>query len=163
MKQTFTELKNQILSEIIACEDIIKALVVDGEDFLTKIPTVDEQKKLDEAYKLIRKQIFPYKGVPFTSIEDDTYITMSFYNFKKRNKSYIYGMVQFYILVPIQQEKTFEGSRYDFIADKLEEVFDRTGIGVFEFQGRSDVDIAKDGYLCHMIVFEITDFHINEG
>lgn len=138
-------------------------MVIHSEDFLTKTPTVDEQKKLNEAYKLIRKQIFPYKGVSFTSIQDDPYITMSFYNFQKKNKTFVRGMVQFYIFIPIQKEKTLEGARYDFIADKLEEVFDRTGIGVFEFQGRSDIDIAKDGYLCHMIVFEITDFHINEG
>jgi len=162
IKQSFTELKNQILSEIIACDNIIKALVVDGEDFLTKTPTADEQKKLNEKYKLIRKQIFPYKGVSFTSIKNDPYITMGFYNFQKKNNTFIRGIVQFYIFSPIQKEKTYEGSRYDFIADNLEVVFDKTGIGKFEFQGRSDVDINKDGYLCHMVTFEITDFHITQ-
>jgi len=87
---------------------------------------------------------------------------MGFYNFQKKNNTFIRGIVQFYIFSPIQKEKTYEGSRYDFIADNLEVVFDKTGIGKFEFQGRSDVDINKDGYLCHMVTFEITDFHITQ-
>ncbi len=135
-------------------------MVIGSEDFLTRIPTVEEQEKLDDPNGLIRKQIFPYKGVPFTTIKNDSYITTAFYNFKKKNNAFINGVVQFYIFTPIDKEKTCEGIRYDFIADKLEEIFNDTGIGVFEFQGRSDVDISKEGYLCHMVIFEIMDFRI---
>jgi len=134
---------------------------VKGKDFLNKIPSVEEQQKLNNPLNLIRKQIFPYKGISFTSLKDESYITMNFYNFKKKNNNFIHGMIQFFIIIPIdpEWESTYEGSRYDFIADKLEEIFNKTGIGVFEFQGRSDIDI-KDGYLGHTVVFDITDFHI---
>jgi len=85
---------------------------------------------------------------------------MGFYNFQKKNKNFIFGIVQFFITVADSLEKTTEGSRYDFIADKLEEIFDKTGIGVFELKGRSDIDSGQDGFHCHTITFGITDFHI---
>lgn len=68
-------------------------------------------------------------------------------------------MVQCLIFIPTEQEKTNEGIRYDFIADRLEEIFNKTGIGEFEFGGRSDIDINKDKYLCHRVTFHIIDFH----
>jgi hypothetical protein len=159
IKQSFTELKNILLSTIISNIDILKALVIYSEDFLSKTPSEEEQQKLDRPYEIIRKQIFPYKGVSLTTIEQKPYITMNFYNFRKKSNNFISGMIQFFIIIPEQLEPTYEGSRYDFIADKIEEILSDTGIGVFEFQGRGDIDI-KDGFLGHTVSFEITDFYI---
>ena len=111
--------------------------------------------------KLIRKQIFPYKNVSDTILKENTFITTMFANFtKSKDKNFISGTVNFYIITSTTLEKTDYGSRYDFIGDELEEVFNNTGIGVFEFKGRGDIDFPKDDFQCHMIRFDITDFHI---
>lgn len=157
--QSFTELKNKTLSEITNNTDIIKSLVIHSEDFLDATPNEEEQYKIDNAQKLIRKQIFPYKNIPLVNAEAEVYITSGFYNFEKMDRNYINGMVKFFIIVPVSLEKTSYGSRYDVIADMIEELFYNTGIGVFEYRGRSDVDLPTTDFQCHSIWFNITDFH----
>jgi hypothetical protein len=139
---------------------MIKAVVMKSERFLADTPTEEEQQKLNVPKKLIRKQIFPYKNINFTTLKEEVYITCKFSGFIKKNKNFIYGTVQFFIILPSTLEKTDYGSRYDFIGDRLEEVFDDTGIGVFEFRGRGDIDIPRDDFQCHTVEFNITDFHI---
>ena len=121
---------------------MIKAVVMKSERFLADTPTEEEQQKLNVPKKLIRKQIFPYKNINFTTLKEEVYITCKFSGFIKKNKNFIYGTVQFFIILPSTLEKTDYGSRYDFIGDRLEEVFDDTGIGVFEFRV-GDIDIPR--------------------
>ena len=131
-----------------------------SERFLADTPTEEEQQKLNVPKKLIRKQIFPYKNINFTTLKEEVYITCRFSGFTKRNKNFIFGTIQFFIILPSTLEKTDYGSRYDFIGDRLEEIFDDTGIGVFELRGRGDIDIPRDDFRCHTVEFNITDFHI---
>jgi hypothetical protein len=157
--QSLTELKNIVLSEITNNTNIIKALVMHSEDFLTAIPTEEEQYKIDNAPKLIRKQIFPYKNITLVDVEAQPYITSGFYNFEKIDRNFIGGIVRFYIIIPIALEETDYGSRYDVITDMLEDLFNNTGIGVFEFKGKTDVDLPVADFQCHSVWFNITDFH----
>lgn len=159
IKQTFTQFRNAILNEIISHKGIVRALVIHSKDFLNATPDNKQKVFIDHPSKLIRQQVFPYKGVSMTALEQKPYITMELNNFKKRDKNYIRGIVRLYIICPDGLEQTDEGSRYDYIVEQLEEVFSETGIGRFEFETRGDIDI-KEGFLGHCIILNITDFHI---
>lgn len=156
--QTITDLQNKAFIEIISNEDIIKALVIGKEDFINSIPTTQENVIINDPVSLIRKQLFPYKKVTLPTENAKTYITSSWVDFKKVNLQYKSGIVYFYIIVPTSLEKTDYGIRYNYIADKLDEIFCENGIGKFEYYNRGDIDVA-DGYLGHFIAFKILDFH----
>jgi hypothetical protein len=157
--QTFTELKNKILSNIYNDSNIIKSLVMHGENFLTDIPDTEQQYYLDNPEKLLRKQIFPYKSISLNSVDKIPYITSAFYNFKKVKSKFIFGTVTFFIIIPVALDKTSEGQRYDVIGDMLENLFSDSGIGEFEFKSRGDVELGTTEFQGHSVSFDITDFH----
>ncbi len=156
--QSITELQNKAFLEIISNEEIIRSMVVSNTDFLYATPTPQEKILIDDPTLLIRKQLFPYRRIPTTQDTAKIYLTSAWTDFKKVNTQYKSGLVYFYIIVPISMEKSDYGIRYNFIADKLDEIFYSSGIGKFEYYNRGDIDIS-DGYLGHFIAFRILDFH----
>ena len=153
-----SELKNQIMLRIINNVNIVKALVVDKEDFLNETPTAEQLAIINNPELLIRTQLFPHKKVTVKMNRDKTFLTMSFRDFEKKGVQYQHGMIYFHILVPNEYESTNEGSRYDYIMEKLEEIFGDRGIGKFEFFSSSDIDI-DDNYMGAFVAFEILDFY----
>lgn len=146
---------------IINNQDILKALVVDQENFLESTPTDEQSNLLNNPSLLIRTQIFPYRKVTEKKNKDKVFLTMEFMDFEKKdNKSRNYqrGMITFYVLVPNALEPTDLGSRYDYIVEKLEEIFFENGIGKFEFYRSGDITIDED-YMGAYLTFEITDFY----
>ena len=153
-----SELKNQIMLRIISNQDIVKALVIDKEDFLNVTPTSEQAILLASPELLIRTQLFPHKNVTVKMNMDKVFLTMSFMDFEKKGMQYQRGMVYFHVLVPNSLEKTTEGSRYDYIMEKLEEIFGDRGIGKFEFYRSSDM-VIDDNYMGSYVAFEILDFY----
>lgn len=156
--QSLTGLKYKIILKIISDEELLKALVINDEDFLDVVPTEEQNQLLQSPINLIRTQIFPYKFIPLPSEIEKTYITTSFVNFRKVSNIYKNGVVYFYIIIPRRLEKTSYGLRYDFIADRLEELFENGNIGEFELDERGDLDFGEK-YLGHYVRFKIKDFY----
>lgn len=160
--QSITDLQDQVFDKILKHTDIVKALVIDGTDFMNITPISNQLILLNNPKLLIRQQIFPYRKINLPSDNAKSYISTAWLDFKKQSNVYISGKVYFYVIVPISLEKTTMGIRYNFIADKLDEIFCNNGIGEFEFYTRGDIDVT-DGYIGHFIAFNILDFHINES
>ena len=156
--RSLTEIKNIILGKIIENIDIVRALVVNDEDFLNTIPTTEQQVLINNPSDLIRNQIFPYIKKPSDEIKDRVIIMSKFVNFEKVSLNFKQGEIYLYVIVPYSIEKTDYGIRYDFIADKLDELFHNNQIGEFEFVERGDFDVDEN-YIGHMIKFKMTDFY----
>lgn len=159
MGQSLTELKNKTLVKIISDQELVKALVINTEDFLEITPTNEQNILLQSPSSLIRNQIFPYKSIPLPSEDEKTYITSAFVNFRKVSNVYKNGIVYFYVIIPRKLEKTNYGIRYDFICDKLEQLFENGNIGEFELDDRGDFEVGNLNYLGHYIRFKIKDFY----
>jgi hypothetical protein len=159
MGQSLTELKNKTMLKIISDQELVKALVINAEDFLDITPTEEQNQLLQSPENLIRTQIYPYKSIPLPSEVEKTYITSSFVNFRKVSNVYKNGIVYFYVIIPRKLEKTNYGIRYDFICDKLEQLFENGNIGEFELDDRGDFEVGNLNYLGHYIRFKIKDFY----
>ena len=158
--QTFGYMRNKVCSELIQNENVVKALVIDDKDFLNVTPNEEQQDYIDNPTSLIRNYIYPYKKIFDTSTEHKTIVCTEFSDFNKVGKNYRNGLVTFYVLTPVELEKTIYGIRYDYIGDEIETIFTNTTIGEFNFNSRGDIDIG-DRYIGHYISFRITEFHIN--
>lgn len=156
--QSITELQNKVIDKILKNQEIVKALIIDNEDFLNITPTAEQNAILEKPNVLIRKQIMPYKNITSVTNIDKPYITSAWVNFKRTSNNYKSGRVYFYIIMPNSLEKTAEGIRYLFIADRLDELLSESGIGRFVFDERGDFPIDKET-LGHYIVFNIEDFY----
>jgi len=155
--QSLTEIKNQIVRKITSNIDIIKSLIIKDEDFLNAIPTPEQEIILNNPDVLIRQQIMLTNNITAKTNKELPYITSMYVDFKKTSLTYQSGLVYFYIIIPNTLEKTSYGTRYDYIGDKLDEIFGDRGIGKFEFVKRSDMPIDVN-YVGHYISFKILDF-----
>jgi hypothetical protein len=157
--QKFREIRNRTFAELLQNIDLLKAVVIESEDFLNESPTEQQLKLLNNPNKLIRNYIYPYKKMFDTVTEKKVIISSEFTGFKKQGRNYRGGMVTFYILSPTQLEKTKYGLRNDYIGDLIEEIFTNTTIGELNFLDRGDIDIG-DNYIGHYITFQVVEFHI---
>ena len=157
--QTFKHMRNKIFTELLQNQNVIKALVVEDKDFLNIELNEEQQSYIDNPFLLIRKYIYPYKKIFDTAVEKRTIISTQLSNFRKQGKNYRNGTLTFYILTPVDLENTSYGIRYDYICDEIEEIFDNTTIGEFNFDTRGDIEVG-DRYIGHYISFKITEFHI---
>jgi hypothetical protein len=157
--QSKTELKNKVLSAIIDDNKLIRALVIDTEDFLYATPTPEQNALLQSPELLIRKQIMPFRNVTSVTNKAKPYITSSWTEFKKQGSILVNGKVYFYIIVPNVLEKTDYGSRYDYISDRLEEILtSKNNIGEFEYYDSGDISVDNDN-LGHCLILKIVDFY----
>ena len=157
--QTFGDMRNKVCLELLQNQDIIKALIVEDEDFLNVTLDNEQQKYIDKPSSLMRNYVYPYKKIFDTAIEHKNIISTEFSNFYKQGRSYRNGVVTFYILCPIEIENTAYGIRYDCIGDEIENVFTNTTIGEFSFHNRGDIEVG-DRYIGHYVSLKVTEFHI---
>lgn len=155
--QSLTEIKTQIASKIISNNNLIRALIIQDEDFENTTLTQEQVIILNNPDTLIRKQIMLTKNVTAITDKSMPYITSMCVDFKKKSHNYQEGMIWFYIILPNTWEKTAYGIRYDYIGDKLDEIFGESGIGKFEFNKRGDMPIDEN-FIGHYISFDILDF-----
>ena len=156
--QSLTELKTQIASKIINNAELIKALIIQDENFENVIPNLEQSIILNDATVLIRKQIMLTKNITAITDKSMPYITSMYVDFKKKSHNYQSGTVWFYIIIPNSWEKTSYGIRYDYIGDTLDGIFGESGIGKFEFKGRGDMPVDEN-FMGHYISFNILDFY----
>lgn len=157
--QTFGNMRNKVCLELLQNQNIVKALVVEDENFLDTVLNEQQQEYIDDPSLLMRKYVYPYKKTFDTAMEHKTIISIAFSNFNKQGKNYRNGLVTFYVLCPVNIEKTAYGVRYDYIADEIENVFTKTTIGEFNFHNRGDIEVG-DRYIGHYVTLKITEFHI---
>lgn len=157
--QKFSDIRNKTFAELLQNEELIKALVVDKENFLDISPTAEQQDLIDNPKKLIRNYIYPYKKTFDTTVEKKTMISSSFTGFTKQGRNYRNGKVTFYVLTPTPLEKTNYGMRHDYICDIMEEIYTKTTIGEFSFESRGDFELDSQ-YIGHYITFKLIEFHI---
>jgi hypothetical protein len=158
--QSFSEIRNKVFAELLQNENLLKAVVIESEDYLNETPTKEQLDLLKNPNKLIRNYIYPYKKIFDTATEKKTIISTELTGFKKQGRNnYRNGIVTFYILTPTLLEKTKYGLRTDCIGDLMEEIYTNTTIGELNFYDRGDIDIG-DNYIGHYISFQVTEFHI---
>ena len=162
---TITDLQDEAFDQILLNINIVKALIIKDENFINTTPAAEQNNIINNPSILLRQQIFPYmKNIKTPTNPDNAKpcITSAWTNFRKVGSTYHSGRVYFYILIPLDWEKSTMGIRYNYIADQFDVMFCNSNIGDFEFYDRGDLDRVPDGYLGHYIAFSIIDFHINE-
>ena len=162
---TITDLQDEAFDQILLNINIVKALIIKDENFINTTPTSEQNNIINNPSILLRQQIFPYmKNIKTPTNPDNAKpcITSAWTNFRKVGSTYHSGRVYFYILIPLDWEKTIMGIRYNYIADQFDKMFCNSNIGDFELYDRGDLDRTPEGYIGHYIAFNILDFHINE-
>lgn len=154
--QSLREYKKLIVDRLLSDDDLLQAIVNTDIDFLA----TDKRVTIDNKNALVYDYIFPYKKISTSNTEAKTFVVMSFTNIKKKSNAYKSGHITFFIVCTESMLKTKQGLRYDYIADKIDDLFLETGsgIGSLEFLDRGDIEILS-GYYVHYIRFEITDFY----
>ena len=152
-----TEYKNNILYKLITNENLLKALVINSEDFLNHNLPNDFNTA-----SLIHSQIFPYQYS--IDIQDTplSYITMSFGNYKYINNSFKSGLLNIYIFSHTSLIKTDYGLRYDYILDQIDSMFNKKkDVGSFNLELNTGGDFkVNDDYFGCVISYKFIDFQI---
>lgn len=151
-----TEYKNNILIKLITNENLLKALVINEEDYL--------DQNLPENFQptsLIYERIYPYQYT--INIEDEmkTYITISFGNYKYINNCFKSGILTFFVFThKTLISKSNYGLRTDLIIDYIDSMFNqKKDVGDFslELYGGGDIKVSDD-YFGSMISYKFCDF-----
>lgn len=157
--QSLTELKTSVLNKLVDDSKLVKALVIDSENFLYSTPTSEQNVIIQSPTQLIRKQIMPYRNITSVTNKAMPYITSAWVDFRKESNTYKNGKVYFYIIISNALEKTDYGIRYDYIADRIEAILkSNNNIGEFEFYEQGDIPVDSDN-LGHYVAFKIVDFY----
>ncbi len=147
--------KNNIAAEVLSSDNIIKALVINEEDFL--------KKPLPQNFKsrnLLYQQVFPYAYVPNIETKARTYITMSFGDFRYINNVFKSGIVTFFIFTHISLVPTMYGLRYDYISHQIDKIFNKNyGVGAFTLEINSSGDLnVSESYFGSTLSYKFTSF-----
>ena len=150
------EYKNNIIFKLITNENLLKALVINEENYL--------EQNLPENFQptsLIYSQIFPYQYTIDIEELPKTYITMSFGNYKYINNCFKNGILTFFIFShKTLISKSNYGLRTDYILDQVDSMFNKKkDVGDFslELYGGGDIKV-NDDYFGSMISYRFIDF-----
>lgn len=150
-----TSMKSEIMSRIIADQDVCKALHYNQADFL-------DQPDIKNPYSLLYNNIYPYRIIPDLADEAKTYINLSFDKWRYINNSFKSGNIVIYIISHVDIMRTDYGScRVDYLANKIDTLFNQsTGIGLGKLQfvelGES---IINKKFIGSYIVYQPVDFN----
>lgn len=110
--------KNKILKMLYDNDDVTKCLINNNEDFiLSNIPNDFDRTSL------VYSQMYPFRYIPETTINPKTFITIrSKYN-PYKEFAYRYNTIYFYVITHKDIVGTDNGLRYDFLIDKIDEIF----------------------------------------
>lgn len=156
--QKLTDYKNNIMYKLITNEKLVKALVINEEDFLDR----DLPENFSPA-SIIYSQIYPYQYVSSIESEPKTFITMSFGNYRYVNNCFKSGVLNFYVFTHKSLiSKSNYGLRTDFIIDEVDSMFNKSdSVGVFKLELNSGGDIKLDDeYFGSVISYKFTDFQV---
>lgn len=134
--------KIKTLQLFCANDNIVKALIFNDRDFLSKTIPIDFDRN-----SLIYSQIFPYKFIPDTATTPTTYITM-LSKYKADGNKYRKNSLYFYTITHKSLISTDQGLRYDFLIDKIDEIFnmsDDFNSSKLQFADMEEFNVDKDG------------------
>lgn len=148
-------MKVEIMSRIVADQEICKALHYNHPDFL-------EQPDIKNPYSLIYDNVFPYRVIPDLADEAKTYINLSFDKWKYVNNSFKSGDIVVYIISHVDIMKTDYGScRVDYIANKVDSLLNQTrglGLGKLQFSSMGE-SIINNKFLGLYLVYRPVEFN----
>jgi len=153
-----TDYKNNIALKIISNNSLIKALMINEVDFLNHdIP--DDFDPID----LLHEKVYPYRFIPEVLSSPESYITMSFGDFKYIDNEFKSGKITFFIFSHKSLLRTHWGLRYDFMSYQIDKMFNKKyGIGDFNLvmaNGGGDL-VISDNYYGSVMPYEFTEFQI---
>lgn len=155
LENTITDYKNKIITKIIENENLLKALTNTDSDFISQTLSISAPEDVVYSY------VFPYMDSKTILTETQSFITMEFRDFKSSKGNYYKsGQVLFYIICEKSLIKTSMGNRYDYIFERLMEIFDESkdiGIGKMIISKWGDMSFGDDYLGCYCIL-ELTDF-----
>lgn len=147
--------KNNIALKIISNNNLVKALIINDSRFLDQ-----SLPKNFEISSLLYSQIFPYAFVPDINTEPQTFITMSFDNFRYINNKFKSGIVTFYVFTYKSLIPTDFGLRYDYILHQIDQMFNKKyEVGAFNLVINGGGDFhANENYYGSTASYKFTDF-----
>lgn len=150
--------KNNIMLKLTTDTNLIKALVINDEDFLRK-----ELPSEFNPSSLIYNQIFPYQHMIENDAEElKTYICVSFGDYRYINNVFKSGKLTFFIFTYKTLMQTDIGSRTDYILDQIDSMFnnkENSDIGSFTLELNNGGDFnANKNYLGSMVSYKFIDF-----
>jgi hypothetical protein len=147
--------KLTIIERILSSQDLCKALYYPQRNFL-------DQPDLDDPSDLIYKNIFPYRKIPTQNDKMDSFIALSFGNYKPVRNVYKSGLIYIYAFTDLNLIETdYEILRTDFMISKIDEIMNNTkgiGMGRIEFWDMDEI-ILNDKYLGNYIAYKLYEFN----
>lgn len=154
--QTIIDYKQIIVNRLLEDSELLKALINLDSDFLSRSITLSPED-------IIYNFIYPYMDSKNVLSETKTFITMEFKNFHSidNNNYYNTGEIVFYIICHANLIRTDYGNRYDYIFERIKNIFHKTklfGIGETFVSSWGDLAIDDDYYGCYCVV-SVNDFN----
>lgn len=150
--------KNTILMRLLGSQGLCKALKYKGKDFL-------DQPDIEDPSELLFTNIFPYFRVPSVTEEAETFILLSFRDYRPvRNKDvFKSGFIDIYTITHKNLVETDYGFlRYDFMMSEVDKLMNETrgiGIGKVEFSHMDEVVINNEHYLGNVVKYKIYEWN----
>lgn len=140
---------------LLDSQGICKALFYNETDFL-------DQPDITDTFGLIYNKIFPYKFVPDTQIEANTYITMQFRNYRPVNNSFKSGLIRINVLTHQELMQTDYGMlRCDYILSEIEKEMNQKrgiGLGKLDFHHMDEIYV-NDKYVGMFVEYKTHEFN----
>ncbi len=136
-----TQNKNIIINTFIQSDNLVKALVFNDKDFLSKSLSEVDRSSLPYSY------IFPYRHVPDMQSDAKTLLTMDF-EYKPHCNNFKMSSIFFYVLTHQSLVSTSYGLRTDFMVSTIDELFNQSrlvGIGRLPFYMLEDFVVDQGG------------------
>ena len=143
--------KNLILETLYGNDDIVKCLINNNSDF--KISTIPNDF---DRTSLVYSQMFPFKYIPEIQSEPKTFIALKT-SYKPDGMTFKIGSIIFYVITNQSIISTDNGLRYDFLINKIDEIFNSSrfiGVGKLPFYDMDEFVIDSSGkwlgsYICY--------------
>ena len=153
--KTFTEYKDIIINGIVSNENLLKALTINDQDFLSKSLTISLK---DIPYNYV----YPYRTDPLIIVEPKTIITIAFVNFNFDGVKFKEGKIYFYTICHESLIRCDYGNRYDYIYEQLKNIFNNNrtlGIGKAIMSETGDLSVSNTqmGNVCCL---KLSDFGV---
>lgn len=105
--------------------------------------------------------MFPFKFIPDTQTNPITLITLKC-SYKPDGLTYKIGSIIFYVITHQSIISTDDGLRYDFLINKIDEIFNSSrfiGIGKMPFYDMDEIVIDSSGkWIGSYIMYKTTEF-----
>ena len=141
--------------KLIENPNIVKCLVNNESNFLETPLPIDF-----DSSSLIYNQLFPWRFVPTTLTEANTFITMKF-GYKPNGVVFKNGSIYFYIITHNSLLRTDYGTlRCDYLVNEIDKIFNSSrdlGIGKLSFYEMDEI-MVNENYSGIYLAYKNTEF-----